>query len=563
MPRNPRTDPDIAVWKAQLAAVGEGAPNTAEKQALLAMIQRLGEPISLEMSTFLLAEYEKRATAVQRLEGMLEDLRDLHARLTAPPLMPATYLGAAGTARGPGAWVITNAGRRVVTYGDGVDPSALRRGDEVLLAGGLNTIVSSAPGGASRAGEIGSFVRWLEGGDLLLEVRDEQVVATATAALREQTLDPGDLVRWDRSLWLAFERIEREDGRSRFCAEIPTETFDDLAGLDAQIDAMKRSIGLRAHHPELVARYRLRARGSVLLVGPPGTGKTMLVRAFTNYLGSLSPAGRARFIHVRPGELESMWFGQSQKNIRELFELANQIARENPDEIVAIFFDEVDAIAEVRGQGHHRVHDRVMAALLAELDGLSPRSNVLVMAATNRRDAIDPAALRPGRLGDEIIEVPRPGRAAVAQILRKVFAEDLPWTLAGRNPREAREEILAAAVARIFSPNGLGPLATLTFRDGRTQTVEPSHLVNGAHLRNVARVASERACVREADGRGAGLGLVDVLDAITDEMESAVRVLTPLNCAKHLDDFPTDREVVRIDPVRKPSRRSYRFLRAA
>ncbi len=185
------------------------------------------------------------------------------------------------------------------------------------------------------------------------------------------------------------------------------------------------------------------------------------------------------------------------------------------------------------------------------------------MAATNRRDAIDPAALRPGRLGDEIIEVPRPGRAAVAQILRKVFAEDLPWTLAGRNPREAREEILAAAVARIFSPNGLGPLATLTFRDGRTQAVEPSHLVNGAHLRNVARVASERACVREAEGRGAGLGLVDVLDAITDEMESAVRVLTPQNCAKHLDDFPTDREVVRIDPVRKPSRRSYRFLRAA
>ena len=108
-------------------------------------------------------------------------------------------------------------------------------------------------------------------------------------------------------------------------------------------------------------------------------------------------------MNVKPAGLHSMWYGQSEANYREAFRVAREAGAREPEVPVVMFFDEVDAVGGARGDWGHRVDDRVLTAFMAELDGLESRGNVLVIAATNRRDALDPALLRPGRLGDLVL----------------------------------------------------------------------------------------------------------------------------------------------------------------
>ncbi|MEB3805963.1 MAG: AAA family ATPase, partial [Desulfurococcales archaeon] len=151
----------------------------------------------------------------------------------------------------------------------------------------------------------------------------------------------------------------------------------------------------------------------ILLFGPPGTGKTLLAKAVATESG-------ANFIAVRGPEVLSKWVGESEKAVRRIFERARQVAP------TVVFFDEIDAIAPARGFRHDTsgVTDRIVNQLLTELDGIVPLQNVVVIAATNRPDIIDPALLRPGRF-DRLIYVPPPDKEARKQIF-KVHTRKVP-----------------------------------------------------------------------------------------------------------------------------------------
>jgi len=204
---------------------------------------------------------------------------------------------------------------------------------------------------------------------------------------------------------------------------------------------------------------------------------------------------------------------------------------------------------------------------MAELDGLEERGNVLVVAATNRADALDPALLRPGRLGDAIVEVPRPGRDAA----REIFGKHLPATVplageegeTGEGRREALAAMVDAVLCRIYGPSGSGELAALTFRDGRRRSVTPRDLVNGATIQKVVQDATEGACLREVGGGSPGLRLEDLLDAVEEEFRRRASLLAPLNCHGHLSDLPQDVDVVNVELARPPVRRRHRYLRSA
>jgi transitional endoplasmic reticulum ATPase len=143
----------------------------------------------------------------------------------------------------------------------------------------------------------------------------------------------------------------------------------------------------------------------VLLYGPPGCGKTFLVKA-------VAGTGRANVLSVKGAELLSKWVGESERAVRELFRRAREAAP------TLVFLDEVDALAPIRGQASDGgTTDRVVAALLTELDGVESLRNVVVIGATNRPDLIDPALLRPGRL-ERLVYVPPPDAPARAAILR-------------------------------------------------------------------------------------------------------------------------------------------------
>jgi SpoVK/Ycf46/Vps4 family AAA+-type ATPase len=230
-----------------------------------------------------------------------------------------------------------------------------------------------------------------------------------------------------------------------------------------------------------------------------------------------------------------------------------------------MFFDEIDAAGAARGALSMRVHDSVMTSLMTELDGLESRGNLIVVAATNRRDILDPAMARPGRLGDLVLEIPRPNMAAASAILGRHLTASTPYT-AGDGAGDAaacRRRLIDIAVSRLYAPNGEGEVAAVVFRDGSQRAIHARDLISGAHLANIARAAIERACHRDAGGGEPGVSADDVLEAIGDELASAVSTLTPLNCHAHVTDLPQDLAVVRVEAAARAVRRPHRFVRVA
>ncbi len=186
---------------------------------------------------------------------------------------------------------------------------------------------------------------------------------------------------------------------------VPNVTYEDIGGLKRELRLVREMIELPLKHPELFQRLGIEPPKGVLLYGPPGTGKTLIAKAVANEVD-------AHFIPVSGPEIMSKFYGESEQRLREIFEEA----KENAPSI--IFFDEIDAIAPRREEVTGEVERRVVAQLLALMDGLEARGDVIVIGATNRPDAIDPALRRPGRFDREIeIGVPdREGRKEILQI---------------------------------------------------------------------------------------------------------------------------------------------------
>ncbi len=186
--------------------------------------------------------------------------------------------------------------------------------------------------------------------------------------------------------------------------EVPRVRWEDVGGLENVKQELREAVEWPLKYPDKFKKFGLRPPKGILLFGPPGTGKTLLAKAVATESG-------ANFIAVRGPEIFSKWVGESEKMVREIFRKARMAAP------AVIFIDEIDALATARGLGGDSlVSERVVAQLLAEMDGVKALENVVVIAATNRPDLVDPALLRPGRF-DRIIYVPPPDFRARLEIL--------------------------------------------------------------------------------------------------------------------------------------------------
>lgn len=183
-------------------------------------------------------------------------------------------------------------------------------------------------------------------------------------------------------------------------------TWDDIGGLDDIKEELKETVEYPVLHPDQYTKFGLSPSKGVLFYGPPGTGKTLLAKAVATEVS-------ANFISVKGPELLSMWYGESESNIRDIFDKARAAAP------TVVFLDELDSIAKARGGSlgdAGGASDRVVNQLLTEMDGMNAKKNVFVIGATNRPDQIDPAILRPGRL-DQLIYVPLPDETGRLSIL--------------------------------------------------------------------------------------------------------------------------------------------------
>ncbi|MFI6161932.1 AAA family ATPase [Micromonospora haikouensis] len=252
--------------------------------------------------------------------------------------------------------------------------------------------------------------------DLAALVRE----AGVRAALRQKTADAPTVAMADFAAALEVVRPTTMAGSTLELADV---TLDDVGDMVEVKQTLTESVLWPLTYPDTFARLGVQPPRGVLLYGPPGCGKTYLVTA-------LAGSGRANVLSVKGAELLSKWVGESERAVRELFRRAREAAP------TLVFLDEVDALAPVRGQASDGgTTDRVVAALLTELDGVESLRNVVVVGATNRPDLVDPALLRPGRL-ERLVYVPPPDGDARAEILRAAarnvpFADDVDLAALG------------------------------------------------------------------------------------------------------------------------------------
>ena len=211
--------------------------------------------------------------------------------------------------------------------------------------------------------------------------------------------------------------------------ENPDIKWEEVGGLEDVKRELQEAVEWPMKYPGLYDKLGHNMPRGILLHGPSGTGKTLLAKA-------VATQSEANFISVRGPELLSKWVGESERGIREIFKRARQSAP------CVVFFDEIDSIAPIRGAGGETaVTERVVSQLLTELDGMENMHGVIVLAATNRADMIDPALLRPGRF-DKIIQIPLPDKESRKSIL-KINAEKIPTVTEASDPKHIDFEKLS------------------------------------------------------------------------------------------------------------------------
>ncbi|HEV51686.1 MAG TPA: AAA family ATPase [Thermoprotei archaeon] len=235
------------------------------------------------------------------------------------------------------------------------------------------------------------------------------LVVYVTSAIGQNKLKPGDRVALNQRGSAIVELLPRSEDTFVKLMEVverPKVTYADIGGLQVQMQLLREAVELPLKKPELFREIGIEPPKAVLLYGPPGCGKTMLVKAVAH-------EADATFIRLVGSELVQKFVGEGARLTRELFDLAK---KKSPS---IIFIDEIDAVASKRldaSVSGEREVQRTLMQLLAEIDGFDPLGDVKIIGATNRLDILDPAILRPGRF-DRLVEVPLPDKAGREEIL--------------------------------------------------------------------------------------------------------------------------------------------------
>jgi proteasome-associated ATPase len=473
----------------------------------------------------LTGQNEKLSYTLREAREHIASLRDEVDKLTRAP-------GSYGTVVGVNADqtvdVLTNGRKIRVTAHSDVDVDHLQLGSEVMLNDALNIVLER---GSDLSGEVVSLKEVLEDGIraiVIVRGDDERVCELATA-IRGMHLRSGDLLRLDSRSNLLLEKLEQPEVEHLLLQEIPNISYSDIGGLDSQIEQIADAVELPFLHADLFAEHQLPAPKGILLYGPPGCGKTLIAKAVANSLARKVASrtgddkGRSYFINIKGPELLNKYVGETERQIRLIFERA----REKSDEgwPVIIFFDEMDSMFRTRGTGiSSDMESTIVPQLLAEIDGVEGLRNVIVIGATNREDLIDPAILRPGRLGVKI-KIERPDANAARQIFARYLTSDLPISqseiesLGGGDTQVAVQQMVEQAVVEMYATTDDNRFLEVTYQNGEKEIMYFKDFSSGAMIENIVRRAKKLAIKRLIDQGSKGICVQDLLDSIHQEFK--------------------------------------------
>ena len=512
----------------RLVKSGEQPAHDSEIERLTAEVERLKERVTepsqriralesrvVDLKNELagtISRNERLSGTLREAKEQIESLRSDIERLTGTP---NTY-GVVVQHNDDQTFDVLSSGRKFrVTTAPDVDAADVVAGAEVTLNESMVIIAARHP---DTMGDIGTIRELLDDGiRVVVTARaDEDMVCTLSDGLRGTKLRIGDRVRIDTRSGLVLEVLGRPDVDELLLEVVPDVTYDDIGGLDTQISAIADAVELPFLHADLFAEHRLPAPKGVLLYGPPGCGKTLIAKAVANSLAKKVAAsigedkGRSYFVNIKGPELLNKYVGETERQIRLVFERA----REKSDEgwPVIVFFDEMDSMFRTRGTGvSSDMESTVVPQLLAEIDGVEGLENVIVIGATNREDLIDPAILRPGRL-DVKIRIDRPDAHAARQVFLRYLNDEIPL-----GEGETVDQMVSAAVEEMYRVDDDNRFLEVTYANGDKEVLYFKDFASGAMVENIVRRAKKSAVKRVIDGGSRGITSDDLIAAVRSE----------------------------------------------
>ena len=476
------------------------------------------------------SQNERLTYTLREAREHIAALREEVDKLTQPPSAYGTFLGY----NDDGTVDVFSGGRkmRVAMHPELSEETGssarttIERGQEVVLNESLNVVLARS---AEVAGEVVTLKELFEDGRRAMVVgrADEERVVELADQLVDVKLRAGDSLLMDSRTGLLLEKLARPEVEELILEEVPDISYDDVGGLDGQIEAITDAVELPFLHRELFIEHQLPAPKGILLYGPPGCGKTLIAKAVANSLAKKvsevtgNRANRSYFLNIKGPELLNKYVGETERQIRLVFQRAREKSEEGVP--VIVFFDEMDSLFRTRGTGiSSDMESTIVPQLLAEIDGVETLKNVIVIGASNREDLIDPAILRPGRL-DVKIKIERPDMDSAAQIFSRYLTTELPLdesevaSLGGGDREKAVRVMIERTAAEMYRDDEENQFLEVTYQNGDKEMMYYKDFSSGAMIENIVRRAKKLAIKRTIAGEGRGIRTQDLLDSIKQE----------------------------------------------
>ena len=470
------------------------------------------------------AQNEKLSYTLRESRDHIASLRDEVEKLTQPPSGYGVIVGKNDDSTVD----ILSSGRKMrVTVHPEIDLENLERGAEVVLNESFNVVKVRVP---ESIGEVVHLKEVLEDGirAVVTGRGDDERVCELADSMRGTLLRSGDLLRMDPKSNLLLERLTQPEIEHLLLEEVPDISYADIGGLDNQIEQIADAVELPFLYGDLFAEHQLPAPKGILLYGPPGCGKTLIAKAVANSLAkkvSVANGGekaKSYFINIKGPELLNKYVGETERQIRLVFQRAREKSEEGWP--VIVFFDEMDSMFRTRGTGiSSDMESTIVPQLLAEIDGVEGLRNVIVIGATNREDLIDPAILRPGRL-DVKIRIDRPDDSAARQIFKRYLTNEVPISKTeiakhGESIDDAISAMIEQTVTEMYRQDDANRFLEVTYQNGDRDVMYFKDFASGAMIENIVRRAKKLAIKRLIAGGERGVSTEDLTMSIRQEFK--------------------------------------------